>query len=67
MSWFNPNTVLQFSMEIKWPTLEGRLSQPIASELEALEQLAKSVELTELAKKKLKKLRKGLTNPKRRV
>lgn len=55
------------TMESKWPTLEGRLSHPITSELEALEQLAKSVELTELAKKRLEKLRKGLTNSKRRI
>ena len=44
----------------KWPTLKGRLSQPITTELEALEQLEKhgGCELSPLAKKKLSKLRK---------
>lgn len=42
----------------KWPTLEGRLKNLFASELEALEQLNESVVLTDYAKKKLEKLRK---------
>ena len=33
-------------MEVKWPTLEGRLSQPPASTIEALEQLSKSMPLS---------------------
>lgn len=39
-----------------WPTLKGRLSQPLTSEKEALEQLEKSVTLSKLGKKRLKKL-----------
>ena len=42
---------------MKWPTLQGRLNNPPTSELEALEQLAKSVELTPLAKKRLERLK----------
>lgn len=44
----------------KWPTLEGRLSQPLTSEGEALEQLSKTMELTAVGKKKLKRFRRGL-------
>lgn len=39
-----------------WPTLQGRLSQPITTEKEALEQLEKSVPLSEEGKKRLKEL-----------
>ena len=38
------------------PTLQGRLNNPLTSELEALEQLAQSVELTPYAKKRLERL-----------
>jgi hypothetical protein len=39
----------------KWPTLSSRLKHPLTSEKEAILQLKKSVEITPLAKKKLKK------------
>jgi hypothetical protein len=39
-----------------WPTLEGRLSQPITSELEALKQLKTMVPLSKHGEDKLKKL-----------
>lgn len=42
----------------KWPTLEGRLSQPLTSELQALEQLEKSIPLSPYGKKRLEMLRK---------
>lgn len=42
---------------MKWPTLEGRLKNSLTTELEALEQLEKSVPLTEHGKKRLKKLK----------
>jgi len=42
---------------MKWPTLQRRLENPLISELDALEQLKKSVPLTDYAKKKLKKLK----------
>ena len=42
----------------KWPTLEGRLRNAQTSELDALEQLSRNVELTDFAKKRRKKLRK---------
>jgi hypothetical protein len=39
----------------KWPTLKGRLSQPLTTRKEAVEQLQKfGMPLTELAKKYLK-------------
>lgn len=41
-----------------WPTLEGRLSQPLTSELQALEQLEKSIPLSPYGKKRLETLRK---------
>lgn len=44
--------------KIKWPTLEGRLNQPLTTELEALEQLETMVPLSDYAKKKLARLRK---------
>ena len=40
----------------KWPTLEGRLNNPITDELTALLQLKESVPLSELAEKRLKQL-----------
>lgn len=40
------------------PTLQGRLENAPTSQLEALEQLAQSVELTSFAKKKLARLKK---------
>jgi hypothetical protein len=43
-------------MSDKWPTLEGRLNQPLTSELDALEQLQKNVPLSEYGKTRLKKL-----------
>jgi hypothetical protein len=48
----------------QWPTLEGRLNQPLTSELQALEQFerchleAGGPELSEHAKKRLERLRK---------
>ena len=39
-----------------WPTLEGRLSQPLETEVEALLQLQTMVPLSELGIKRLKKL-----------
>ena len=47
---------------IKWPTLDGRLNQPITSELEALEQLEKTLPLTNEALKKIELLRKERLN-----
>lgn len=58
------DTALQFQMKYKWPTLEDRLNNPIATELEALEQMASMVELSEYGKKKLKKLREKQKNEK---
>jgi len=43
---------------MKWPTLEGRLKNSLSTELEALEQLEKSVPLTKFGEKRLKKLKK---------
>jgi len=40
-----------------WPTLEGRLSQPLTTELEALQQLQKCMPLSEEGEKRLKKLK----------
>lgn len=47
-------------MKPKWPTLEGRLSQPLTTEEEALLQLEKTegITLSEYAKKKLEKIKK---------
>lgn len=46
-------------MKSKWPTLEGRLNQPITTTLEALRQMrANGDELTEFAEKELKRLTK---------
>jgi hypothetical protein len=51
-------------MSDKWPTLEGRLSQPLTSELQALEQFerchleAGGPELSPYARRRLEKLRK---------
>ena len=43
---------------MKWPTLEGRLNQPLTSEEEALEQMERNGDiLTPYAKKKLEKYR----------
>lgn len=39
----------------KWPTLEGRLSSSLSDEKTALIQLEKTLPLTELGKKKLRK------------
>lgn len=44
----------------QWPTLAGRLNQPITSELEALEQLEKSVPLSVYGKTTLMRERKKL-------
>lgn len=44
----------------KWPTLEGRLNSGFSSELEVLEQLEKTIPLSEYGKKRLKKLKKSL-------
>lgn len=44
---------------MNWPTLAGRLNHPIVSELEALEQLEKTMQLSEYGRKRLKKLRKN--------
>ena len=43
---------------MKWPTLEGRLKNGFATELEALEQLARTNVLSPLAQKRLERLRK---------
>lgn len=56
-SWFDSNGVFQVCMS-KWPTLAGRLNQPPTSELEALEQLARSMPLSPLGQKRLERLRK---------
>lgn len=40
----------------KWPTLEGRLNNPITDELTALLQLKESVPLSELGEKRLNQL-----------
>ena len=45
-----------------WPTLKGRLKNPLTSELEALEQLSQVIELTEFAKRRKEKLKKCLTS-----
>jgi len=45
-------------MKDNWPTLKGRLNQPITTECEALEQLSKTMNLSDLAKKKLNKCKK---------
>jgi len=42
---------------LKWSTLEGRLSQPLTSTREALEQLAASVPLSPLGSAVLTRLR----------
>jgi hypothetical protein len=48
----------------RWPTLEGRLNQPLTSEKEALEQLQKTMPLSEYAKKRLKQLCNASATPK---
>ena len=46
-------------LNLKWPTLEGRLNQPVTTTLEALKQMqANGDELTEFAEKELKRLTK---------
>ena len=45
-------------MKSKWPTSEGRLKNAPVTELEALEQLEKSIPLSPYGKQRLKKLRK---------
>lgn len=42
--------------KVKWPTLAGRLKNPLTSELDALLQLSSSLELSEYGKKRLKQL-----------
>jgi hypothetical protein len=42
--------------KLKWPTLEGRLNNPLTSELDALLQLGKSVPLSEYGKKRVEQL-----------
>jgi hypothetical protein len=44
-------------MKPTWPTLEGRLNNAIKDEQTALEQLSTMIPLSELAKKKLEKLK----------
>lgn len=45
-------------MKSKWPTLEGRLNQPPATVLEALEQMVRNGDvLSEYGKKRLEKER----------
>jgi len=46
-------------MKSKWPTLEGRLSQPLTTRKEALLQLQKTMPLSEYAQKELNKLTKN--------
>jgi hypothetical protein len=46
------------SSKLKWPTLAGRLNQRLTTRLEALEQLEKTIPLSEYGKKKLEELRK---------
>lgn len=46
-----------------WPTLQGRLGNSITSEKEALEQLQKSLPLSEYGKKRLKKLQQKRKDP----
>ena len=50
-----------------WPTLEGRLNQPLTSELEALEQLEKCIPLSEYGKKRLNKLKSYEQNKKEKT
>jgi len=45
---------------IKEPTLKGRLNQPLTTRLEALEQLKKTMPLSELGEKVLKRERSKL-------
>ena len=48
-------------MSDKWPTLEGRLNQPLTSTGEALEQMVRNGDvLSELGQKTLEKYRQGL-------
>jgi len=49
----DPNINTEVMKTVKWPTLKGRLSQPLTTEKEAVEQLARigGVELSERAKK----------------
>ena len=44
-------------LDCKWPTLEGRLKNYLTSELEALEQLEKSIPLSPYGKRRLENLR----------
>jgi hypothetical protein len=41
---------------LNWPTLEGRLNNPLTTEKEALLQLQKTMPLTKYALKKLERL-----------
>ena len=51
--------------KVKWPTLEGRLKNPITSEKQALEQLKQcGIPLSEYGEKRLKKLQKGVDETK---
>ena len=43
-------------MHPQWPTLEGRLNNPLTDELTALLQLKESVPLSELGEKRLNQL-----------
>jgi len=45
-------------MKSKWPTLEGRLNQPLTTRREALIQLKQVLPLSEKAEKELEKLNK---------
>ena len=54
-------------MKNNWPTLQGRLNQPLTSELEALEQLEKSIPLSEYGKKRLKQLKSYEQNKKKNL
>ena len=53
----HPEEIEDYYSDPQWPTLKGRLSQPLTSELEALEQLERMVPLSEFGKKRLKNLK----------
>ena len=51
----------QLTQKLKWPTLEGRLKQPLTCEKQALKQLKQSgLPLSDYGEKLLKKLEKGV-------
>ena len=71
----DPNSVdnrspLEYSTSVKykWPTLEGRLNQPLTSRGEALRQMKNSGDiLTPLAERYLEKYEKTRNRPSKRI